>query len=420
MKEKLNQIARPLMLNHVVALIIGLCDQAMIGHVSVASFVSVGIVAGIINSLTGVLGATSVSFNILGARAKGNEDGESLAQLYSFYLIQSLIIGLISVILVCHLGDSFLNYFYHLEGEVLEEAMSYAIIFSCSIGLNLMIFTGSSYLKIMNRTKWIFIGNVTATICNVGLDYLLIFGHFGFPKLGIRGNAIGSILALLINLVIYLPVIKVKIIKKTLRGLKQQMKESIKLSLPLMGQEFLEGTVILTVIGMLVAQTGLIEVAVYQLMALIINITLMPIFAYGQAALTLISEKMDDLAIIIAEALKKSFMFYSLIVIVFQISGSIIFKLIINDGQVVSLATRYFLFIALITCLNIPATIYKYGLQAVGREKEVFGLSFISYLLGTIAIVIGFLFQQELYFIYLGLGISYSYLCYKFREIMIQ
>lgn len=67
------------------------------------------------------------------------------------------------------------------------------------------------------------------------------------------------------------------------------MKESIKLSLPLMGQEFLEGTIILTVIGMLVAQTGLIEVAVYQLMDLIINITLMLIFAYGQAALTLIS-----------------------------------------------------------------------------------------------------------------------------------
>lgn len=214
MKEKLNQIARSLILNHVVALIIELCDQAMIGHVSVTSFVSVDIVAEIINSLTGVLGATSVNCNILGARAKGNEDEESLAQLYSFYLIQRLIIGLISVILVCHLGDSFLNYFYPLEGEVLEETVGYAVIFSGSIGRNLMIFTGSPYLKIMNRTKWIFIGNITATICNVGLDYLLIFGYFGFPKLGIRGNSIDSILALLINLVIYLLVIKVKIIKK--------------------------------------------------------------------------------------------------------------------------------------------------------------------------------------------------------------
>lgn len=417
MKEKLNQIALPLMLNNVVSLIIGLCDQAMIGHVSVTGFASVGIVTGIVNSMTGVLGATSISFNILGARAKGNDDEERLAELYYFYLIQDILIGLVLIILVFSFGYPFLSFLYNLEGAILEETMNYAIIFSYSIGLNLMLFTGSSYLKIMNLTKWIFIGNVTATICNVVFDYLLIFGHLGFPKLGIRGNAIGSILALLINFAIYIWVIKVKVVRYSVKRFKQQMKESIKLSLPLMGQEFLEETLVITIIGVLVARIGLIEMAAYQLMTSIINITLMPTFAYGQAALTLINERGGAISYIIFEAVKKSLIFYALIVIIFQIGGPILFGFILSDQQVLNLSLSYFPFISFVTVLNVPVTIYKYGLQSIGKERETFTLSLISYCLGIMIIVVGLLFQHKLYLIYLGLGISYSYLWFKFKKI---
>ncbi len=51
---------------------IGLCDQAIMGHLSITSFACAGIVSGFINSITGVLGMISVSFNILGVRAKAD------------------------------------------------------------------------------------------------------------------------------------------------------------------------------------------------------------------------------------------------------------------------------------------------------------------------------------------------------------
>ena len=47
-KDQLNQIAVPLMLSNVLSLVISLCDQAMIGHLSISSFAAVGIVAGFI------------------------------------------------------------------------------------------------------------------------------------------------------------------------------------------------------------------------------------------------------------------------------------------------------------------------------------------------------------------------------------
>lgn len=56
-KDQLNQLALPLILSNVVSLVISLCDQAVMGHLSITSFATVGIVAGFINSVTGVLGA---------------------------------------------------------------------------------------------------------------------------------------------------------------------------------------------------------------------------------------------------------------------------------------------------------------------------------------------------------------------------
>ena len=56
----------------------------------------------------------------------------------------------------------------------------------------------------MNKTKYILYGNIISCVSNVLFDYILIFGKFGFPKLGIVGNAIGSVLSLILGIVFYI------------------------------------------------------------------------------------------------------------------------------------------------------------------------------------------------------------------------
>lgn len=416
MKDKLNQLAIPLMLNNVLGLLIGLCDQAMIGHVSITGFASVGIVVGIINSLTGVLGCISISFNILGARAKGVQDDELLESYYQIHLIQSLIIGSLFTILVFLFGRLILQFVYQLEGDVLDEAMNYALIFSITLGLNLLLFTCSAYLKIMNQTKYILIGNLTATILNVIFDYILIFGLFGFKPLGIVGNAIGSVLALLVNVAIYFFVLK----KRTRKKLKvlnlENVKCSLKLSMPLMIQEFLESTVIVLIIGALVARIGLVEVAVYQLLTTLIEITLMPMYAYGQGVLTIIGEGIENPSKILRQGIRRALVFYFILVIIFILYRDGLLGVITNQFMMIEMASRYLPFVCLISMLLIPMTLYKSKMQASGFEQRVIGDTLISYSIGLFIAFGLSLIHPQLMSLYIGLGSSYFICLFLFRK----
>ena len=201
--KRINSFAIPLFLNNITALIIGLCDAAIVGRVSTEAFASVTLIANTINSIVGVLGSVSLALNIIGAKLKGKNDEKQLKENMTFHIVLDLIIGIVSFILIAMFSKIFLKNIYHLTDQILKEGIRYLIIFSLSIIINLLLFTNSAYLKIKEKTKYILIGNLTASIINVVLDYILVFGKFGMPKLGMIGNAIGSVIALLVNLLIY-------------------------------------------------------------------------------------------------------------------------------------------------------------------------------------------------------------------------
>ena len=68
-----------------------------------------------------------------------------------------------------------------------------------------------------NQSKFLVYGTLAETIVNIGLDYGLIFGHFGLPAMGFNGAAWSSIIAEASGMIVVFAVIQAQGISKELQ-----------------------------------------------------------------------------------------------------------------------------------------------------------------------------------------------------------
>lgn len=425
--KRINSFAIPLFLNNITALIIGLCDAVIVGRVSTEAFASVTLIANTINSIVGVLGSVSLALNIIGAKLKGKNYEKQLKENMTFHIVLDLIIGIVSFILIAMFSKIFLKNIYHLTDQILKEGIRYLIIFSLSIIINLLLFTNSAYLKIKEKTKYILIGNLTASIINVVLDYILVFGKFGMPKLGMIGNAIGSVIALLVNLLIYAIVIKKEyLIKINKNKFIEIFKETKRISWPIMAQEFLESTLIITIMNSIISSIGLLQVSIYNMVNSIIQIVLMVMYAYGQTSLNFISEDLgkndiENLKRIPKECEFMALVFYMVFGCIFIIYRRYLASLLSNDTILILEVIRYIPMVIVINIFNLINTILKYSLQAIGKSKWVFNISLLLNMILFIGVFISIrLIGNEIIFEYMGLLIYNFILSIVFKKSIIS
>jgi putative MATE family efflux protein len=71
--------------------------------------------------------------------------------------------------------------------DVFLDVMSFSILF------NSMNLAYSALLVGLERTRVLIGATVVLAVTNIGLDYVLVFGKLGFPAMGMRGSALGSL-----------------------------------------------------------------------------------------------------------------------------------------------------------------------------------------------------------------------------------
>lgn len=411
---KINKLAIPLMLNSISSMVIGICDQAMVGRTYLEGFASVGIIGSNIYSITGILGVISVAFNILGSRAKGEDDYKQINNNLFFSMFFSIIIGSVFFALSMIFGANILDNFFNIHGDTLIDATIYLKIFSLSIGLNMILFNFSSYFKIINQTKYILYSSIISSVSNTMLDYVLIFGKLGFPKLGIAGNAIGSVMALGLGIVFYIIIIiKNNLFKSTKINMFSNAKEMMKISVPLALQDLVESTIIIFMMNYILSHIGLLEVSIYNLIFSIINIALMPMYAYSQAALNIVSEgigakDLNEIDKTVKACIRRALIFYMLICLIMLIFKNYIPKVITDDINLINNVPKYVFICIIANAVNVPSCVLKYSIQALGGEKFVF---FVTSIISILSMMLIYIFVCILHYkfnsVYIGLMINY-------------
>ncbi len=90
----------------------------------------------------------------------------------------------------------------HVDPVQLVPQTIYFNILAYGSLIGLIRHSFSSFFSGIGETRIIMMASLVGLVTNVVLNYVLIFGHFGFPAMGIRGAAIGTICAGFANLLV--------------------------------------------------------------------------------------------------------------------------------------------------------------------------------------------------------------------------
>ncbi len=426
--QELNKIAVPLIIQNISGFLIGFVDEMFIGRISTEAYGAIGIAASLMFFIAGVFSYTAVAFNIIGSRKSGENDTEGFRTSLTASLLIDVLVGVMYAIIVIILGKFIFSTIYGLSDEALKAAMIYIYITSPYMLFQMVIFTFNSYYKIRKETSRIMWASTGAAILNTVLDYVLIFGKCGMKPLGVAGAATASIISVFANMIFYIwggrrdmdSILRNR--HKYRHIYKKEICNLIRISLPLAGEELLEGSVFVVVINAMIAKTGIMEIGAYLLVKKVLDMVMIPMFMYGSAALTLVSEKIGqkdknkvkditNMSVLIAQVI---FALLSVIVIFFRRQVP---RLISADEELIAFAGMIVIPMVIMNLFNPVQTIYKYVLQAYGDG------SFVLYSTAVINLtVLGFIIllykaAPRIEVIFVGLFFNYMFSCifYMYR-----
>lgn len=401
----------PILMNYIVTTLFEVLDKAIVGNYSIDAFAAVGVSSNVIFVITGSLGALSIAYNIIAAQYIGKDDETAFNNTFFTVMFISLIVGIV-IILISLLGGKLLfSKVFGLDGNILNLCLEYFYIASTTVVMNMIIFNFSVYFRNLKDTKISFYSTIVATIINIVFDYLFVYGKLGFPELGAKGAAVGSVIGLLAGILVYI----VKFYRcghiKFKRAINKEItRKLINLYIPLLGQDIMEGTIFTIILTGIVSRLGVYEIASYNLAESVGSIMALPIYAFSTSAITLsiqksFSNKKDISKDILNTAIILSLCMVLIIGISIYVFPNKILGLITSDENLILRVANIFILVVLVQVFNIFHQIYKNYLQGINNEGFV--LKFTSFLsIISISWIILLSMKFSLIGIYIGLCLN--------------
>ncbi len=124
----------------------------------------------------------------------------------SLVTTQGVIIALGSspaLLVMAYFGSSAFDVMGHDPAQVPLEQIYFQILMAGSV-FTLIKACLASYFSGIGRTRVVMVSDVLGALLNIPLSWLLIFGKFGLPEMGIAGAALGTVIATVFTIGIYL------------------------------------------------------------------------------------------------------------------------------------------------------------------------------------------------------------------------
>ncbi len=198
----------PVIIQNSMTNLVNLLDNLMVGAIGTVPMSAVAIINQLLFVFTLCIFGCISGPSIYATQFAGAKDNNGIRHCFRIKLWVCLIVVLVSIVTFLTIPDLLINAFLKGEAAVgdVEATLQYAhkylriMLFGLPPFALSMIY--ATALRELGETRMPMFASVAALIVNLVFNYLLIFGKFGFPCLGVSGAAIATVLSRFVELVL--------------------------------------------------------------------------------------------------------------------------------------------------------------------------------------------------------------------------
>ncbi|OUO56885.1 MATE family efflux transporter [Candidatus Avelusimicrobium gallicola] len=344
-RRKLFNLTSPIFVETLLIMLTGTVDVFMLSRYSDETVAAGGVVNQLLNLVFILYGITTLGTSVLCAQYLGAKQKKNVAQVIGVSLLANLLMGLLVSAGLFFLARPSLQ-LMGLDESLIGYGISYMKIVGGFSFLQALSMTLSAILRSHNKAYYPMFVTLLINIVNVIGNYMLIFGNFGAPRLGITGAGISTSLSrlLAVGLLAYILFSKVTAVP-SLKLFKpfpwDKIKNLLTIGLPAAGEQvsYNLSQVLITYFSVMLG-TAALTARTYAMS--IVMFSYVFAIAIGQGAAIsighLIGEERDNAAFSVEKySIKLAMLVTVCISVLTALVGTDIFKLLSSNPEVISI-----------------------------------------------------------------------------------
>ncbi len=381
------RVAYPILISLVMEQMIGLTDTAFLGRVGEIELgaSAIAIVYYMVLFMIGF--GFSLGAQIIIGRRNGEGNYRETGRIFWNGLY--FVLGLAGVIIV--LSELFSPYLMKLmvsSHAIYEAALSYVrwrlpgMVFAFITAMFRAFYVGTT------QTKTLTLNSVVMVLSNIVFNWILIFGKFGCPALGITGAAIGSSLAELVSLIFFVVYTAVRCDRKKF-GLDKAARfdaAELKGMMPVCSWTMIQNTISIStwfIFFLYIEHLGERALAISNITRSVSGLIWVVLQAFSATCSTLVSNIIGEghpekVMSLVKRILKLSYGLVSIMIIVFCLFPEAIARIYTDIPDLIAASVPAVVVMCSSYFLNVGGQVFFQAVSGTGSTKTAFKLEIVA------------------------------------------
>jgi len=378
-RSKIISMILPITIENILQMTAGFFSMAMLGRIDPIAIGSFGISNRITQIVWGLFKGIATGASVFVAQAYGANNNEKLKKVALQTLISSIALVVILQQILFWKGTYFLKIF-NPRDVLLENGTMYLKTVSWGLPFLTIILVVAGILQGMGNAKTPMKVALIMNLLNVIFGYTLIFGHFGFKPMGLKGAAIATVLSQVIAAILGLwvlfsrdGILENSINKKSMKFDTKEIASIYKVGMPT-AFESIFWQLAAIIITKAVLTYGEVAFAAYQLGLQAESISYMPAAGFGVAATTFIGQTLGSGEKELGKKYLKQLVIGTSVITVFT-GGVLMFfpkqvmRILTDDAEVIRIGIQYLVVMGLVQIPQNIAGVLNGALRGAGFTR---------------------------------------------------